>query len=193
MSSSRTLVIILHFGSVSDTIECIDSLRRVVAPQFDIFVVNNGPDTTVEATLKSRYPDIVYRQAGVNTGFAAGNNIGLRFAMEHGYRYSLPINNDTVARLNKVREALLAARERGCDYVPSKRPFMSEHDQDACRYCMAAKALSLSASERGFCSRATGFSRPFATVATAERACPNASSETAIGIGSHRPMPIIAV
>src|ERR1700731_3603342 len=97
MSNSKTLVVIVHFGSVADPLECIGSLRRLVTCSFDIFVINNGSDATVEATLRARHPDILYRQAGVNVGFAAGNNIGLRFFLEHAYRYSLLINNDTVA------------------------------------------------------------------------------------------------
>lgn len=97
MESAKTLIIILHFGSVEDTLECLSSLGRSLVSPFDVFVVNNGPDAQVEAILKARHPNIIYYNAGLETGFAAGNNIGLRFAMERGYRYSLLLNNDTVA------------------------------------------------------------------------------------------------
>jgi GT2 family glycosyltransferase len=97
MEATKTLIIILHFGSVDDTLECLESLRRFVASPFDVFVVNNESDTQVEAILKGRYPNIIYHNAGRETGFAAGNNIGLRFAIQRGYRYSLLLNNDTVA------------------------------------------------------------------------------------------------
>jgi GT2 family glycosyltransferase len=100
MEVAKTLVIILHFGSVEDTLDCLSSLHRSLVSPFDVFVVNNGSDTHVEAVLKATYPDITYHNAGRETGFAAGNNIGLRFSIERGYRYSLLLNNDTVASEN---------------------------------------------------------------------------------------------
>jgi len=97
MATAETLVIILHFGSIEDTLACVDSLRRSIVSPFDVFVVNNGPDKEVESILKASHPDVIYHNAGLETGFAAGNNIGLRFSLERGYRYSLLLNNDTVA------------------------------------------------------------------------------------------------
>jgi GT2 family glycosyltransferase len=97
MDTAETLIIILHFGSVEDTLECLSSLHRSLVSPFNVFVVNNGSDTQVEAILKANYPNVIYYDAGPETGFAAGNNIGLRFAIERGYRYSLLLNNDTVA------------------------------------------------------------------------------------------------
>jgi GT2 family glycosyltransferase len=97
MDSAKILVIVLHFGSVRDTVECLDSLRRSVALPFKIFIVNNASDKDVEGLLRARYSDIIYRNAGFDTGFAAGNNIGLRFGIESGYDYALLLNNDTIA------------------------------------------------------------------------------------------------
>jgi GT2 family glycosyltransferase len=97
MATAETLVLILHFGSIEDTLACLDSLRRSVVSPFDVFVVNNGPDKEVESILKAKHPNVIYHNAGLETGFAAGNNIGLRFGLERGYRYSLLLNNDTIA------------------------------------------------------------------------------------------------
>ena len=97
MATAETLVIILHFGSIEDTLACVDSLRRSIVSPFDVFVVNNGPDKEVESILKAKHPNVIYHNAGLETGFAAGNNIGLRFSLERGYRYSLLLNNDTIA------------------------------------------------------------------------------------------------
>ena len=97
MDDAKTLIIILHFGSIEDTLACLDSLRRSVVSPIDVFVVNNGPDKEVESIVKAKHPNIIYHNAGLETGFAAGNNIGLRFGLEHGYRYSLLLNNDTIA------------------------------------------------------------------------------------------------
>src|SRR5438046_1742108 len=98
MDIAKTLVVVLHFGSVQDTFECLDSVGNAIASPIDIFLVNNGPDEAVGVELQSRYPKLIYHYAGMQTGFAAGNNIGLRFSLKHGYRYSLLLNNDTIAQ-----------------------------------------------------------------------------------------------
>jgi GT2 family glycosyltransferase len=97
MNGAKTLAIILHFGSIEDTLECLDSIQRSVTSLIDIFVVNNGPDKEVESILRASHPKLLYRHAGLEVGFSAGNNIGLRFSLEHGYHYSLLLNNDIVA------------------------------------------------------------------------------------------------
>src|SRR6266849_5443170 len=97
MANAETLVIILHFGSIEDTVACLDSLHRSVVSPFDVFVVNNGPGKEVESILKAKHPNVIYHNAGLETGFAAGNNIGLRYSLERGYHYSLLLNNDTIA------------------------------------------------------------------------------------------------
>ena len=97
MDNTKVLIIILHFGAIEDTLACLDSLRRSVVSPFDVFVVNNGPDKEVESIVKASHPDVIYHNAGLETGFAAGNNIGLRFSLERGYCYSLLLNNDTIA------------------------------------------------------------------------------------------------
>ena len=64
MATAETLVIILHFGSIEDTLACVDSLRRSIVSPFDVFVVNNGPDKEVESILKASHPDVIYHNAG---------------------------------------------------------------------------------------------------------------------------------
>src|SRR5438105_11110010 len=120
MNNAETLVIILHFGSIEDTLACLESLRRSVVSPFDVFVVNNGPDKEVESILKASHPDVIYNNAGLETGFAAGNNIGLRSSLERGYRYSLLLNNDTIEEqdfLHPLRQVMERDRSIAMDVV----------------------------------------------------------------------------
>lgn len=112
--NDKLLVIILHFGSIEDTLECLNSLQQHIhSIGFDIFVVNNGPDQDVEAVLKAAHPTVVYHYAGRDTGFAAGNNIGLRVGLDRGYEYALLLNNDTAAEQDFVHPLLDAMQGDG--------------------------------------------------------------------------------
>ena len=97
MQSVETLIIILHYGSVEDTLECIASLQQFVRSSFDVMVINTDSSPEAGSTLRLQYPGVIYHDAGSGTGFAAGNNIGLEYSLKHGYRFSLLLNNDTVA------------------------------------------------------------------------------------------------
>lgn len=65
-------------------------------PNYEVVVVDNGStDDSVEA-ISRQYPDVTLLQTGANLGYAGGNNIGIRWAMEHGVGYVLILNNDTI-------------------------------------------------------------------------------------------------
>lgn len=45
--------------------------------------------------LRDRFTDLIFLSSPVNAGFAGGCNIGLQYAIDHGYTYSLLLNADT--------------------------------------------------------------------------------------------------
>ena len=89
-------VILLNWNGYQDTIECVESCRKLSYPNFRILIIDNGSTDNSEAILRERFPDIELIQTGANLGFAGGNNIGARYANEHGADYVWLLNNDTV-------------------------------------------------------------------------------------------------
>jgi GT2 family glycosyltransferase len=111
VSHPLVYVIILNWNRKDDTIECIDSLTGMSYPNFRTVVVDNGSsDGSVEA-LKARFSALQMLVNSENLGYAAGNNVGIRFALQQGADYVLILNNDTVVdqhlltRLIEVGEA----------------------------------------------------------------------------------------
>ena len=94
---SEVFVILLNYKGYDDTAECIKSLRGIAYPDFHIVVVDNcSGDGSYEA-LTQNFPDCTVLQSGENNGFSAGNNIGIRYALDHGADFVMLLNNDTVA------------------------------------------------------------------------------------------------
>ncbi len=56
-------------------------------------------------------PRLVIIESDRNGGFAAGNNIGIRYALQQGYDYFLLLNNDTVVRRDFLQPLVQTARE----------------------------------------------------------------------------------
>lgn len=96
MMYSKVAIIILNWNGKEDTIECLESLKHITYPNYEILLVDNGStDGSVEC-FRERYPGMEIIENGENLGFAEGNNVGIRRAMDEGADYVLLLNNDTV-------------------------------------------------------------------------------------------------
>ena len=96
MIQKKVTIIILNWNGKEDTIECLESLKHITYPNYEILLVDNGStDGSVEC-FRERYPVMEIIENGENLGFAEGNNVGIRRAMDDGADYVLLLNNDTV-------------------------------------------------------------------------------------------------
>lgn len=106
---SKVTIIILNWNGMNDTIECLESLKHVNYPNYDILLVDNGStDGSVEC-FKAMYPNIEIIENERNLGFAEGNNIALRLVASRNSDYALLLNNDTVVDCNFLSELIYLA------------------------------------------------------------------------------------
>lgn len=87
--------IILHYKNLKDTIECIESLKKIAGDK-KIVVVDNNSTTKKEQEEILRYTeDLILLKE--NIGFAKGNNEGCKYAIEK-YKpdFLCVINSDTI-------------------------------------------------------------------------------------------------
>jgi GT2 family glycosyltransferase len=93
----RVAVVVLNWNGKALTLDCVASLLEVRTPNVEVVVVDNassdGSAEAVRAAFGSRVTVIVNDE---NLGFARGNNVGIRYALEHGAEFVLLLNNDTI-------------------------------------------------------------------------------------------------
>jgi len=94
--SGAVLVIILHYGKISDTRECLRSLCGVNYQPFSVLVIDNGTGSAESAHLCAEFSDVEVVTLDESVGFAAANNVGLELSLSRGFCYSLLLNNDTI-------------------------------------------------------------------------------------------------
>lgn len=94
--SPKVGIIILHYGSLTTTIECLQSVFALDYPVFETIVVNNSLLPTDGKTLREYFPKITLLSTSENLGYAEGNNQGVAYAIKHDCAYVLLLNNDTV-------------------------------------------------------------------------------------------------
>jgi len=95
-NNATVFILILNWNGYLDTIECVDSCQKLDYPNFTIVIIDNGSTDGSEEILHKRFADIYILQTGSNLGFAGGNNVGIRYALDHGAEYIWLLNNDTI-------------------------------------------------------------------------------------------------
>jgi GT2 family glycosyltransferase len=108
----RVAIVVLCYNGVEDTLACLASLEQISYPRecYQIIVLDNASHDGTPARVHEAFPEVVVIENGANLGFAAGNNVGLRYALKHGYDYALLLNNDTELATDFLSE-LVAATE----------------------------------------------------------------------------------
>ncbi|MGZ4389060.1 MAG: glycosyltransferase family 2 protein [Gaiellaceae bacterium] len=88
----KLVAIVLNWNGGEDTPRALDSLRGVEA-----ICVDNGSTDGSDLEVERRFPELELIRTGANLGFAGGNNIGIRRALERGADWVLLLNQDAVA------------------------------------------------------------------------------------------------
>jgi GT2 family glycosyltransferase len=114
--TERIAVIVVNYRRAADTVECLDSLLRVVAPAFDIFLVDNGSDAADVTRLRdyaAGHPDrITFTAFPENYGFTGAHNRLFEQWVPNGrYEFFLLLNNDAVVEPDFL-ERMLARIDR---------------------------------------------------------------------------------
>lgn len=94
--AAKVSIVILNWNGLTDTAECLESLKKVTYPSYDVIVVDNASQGEDVKLLREKFGDYIHIiRNDSNYGFAKGNNIGIRYALQNGAAYVLLLNNDT--------------------------------------------------------------------------------------------------
>lgn len=78
------------------------SMPPVLKPLLYNRTVNGESDTLRLGPLDGIFP-ILFVKSGINLGFAGGNNVGMRYALNSGFDYVWLLNNDTVIEPDAIQ------------------------------------------------------------------------------------------
>lgn len=85
MKDPKVFIIVLHYKNWQDTNKCLASLKNLNYDNFEVLVIDNDKK---------------------NLGFAGGNNIGIKQALNKKVDYVLLLNNDMVVDKNFLKELI---------------------------------------------------------------------------------------
>lgn len=111
----KVSIIILSYNASKLTREQLRDIQKLSTKGFtaECLVVDNGStDNTSSMLVNYRLPnmDYVYLKNNSNLGFAEGNNVGIRYALNQGSDYVVLLNNDLILPeqfLQKIMEYVI--------------------------------------------------------------------------------------
>lgn len=94
----RTYVIVLHYGDLRTTNKCLKSIVKYEKEIKEIIVVDNDHQKNIKypiSNFKCPISKLKIIRNKKNLGYAAGVNVGIKYALSKGANYVLVLNNDT--------------------------------------------------------------------------------------------------
>ncbi|MGO4994992.1 glycosyltransferase [Jeotgalibaca porci] len=95
----KVSIVILNYITYQETKELVRGIRSKLSySNYDIIVVDNDSpnESRLELASDADILDYVLIPNHTNSGYAVGNNVGIRYALKHGAEYTLILNNDIV-------------------------------------------------------------------------------------------------
>ncbi len=89
-------IIVLNYNNPLDTIECLKSLNQITYEDYHIILVDNHSTDDSVVKIRERFPSVEMIQASINGGYAYGNNLAIKRALEQEYEYVCILNNDVL-------------------------------------------------------------------------------------------------
>lgn len=109
LPESLVYVLVLNYNSFDDTLACVACVRRSDHSHVRILVIDNASPDGSGLRLAKLLPDHEFLQLPHNTGYAGGNNEGIRRALAAGADHLFIVNPDVRVGPRTVSTCVAAA------------------------------------------------------------------------------------
>ena len=94
----KVYIILLNWNNWHLTKDCLESLQNLNYDNYQIIIVDNNSKSGEKNTIKNSplKNNFILIENEKNLGFAGGNNVGIKYALNHNADYVLLLNNDTI-------------------------------------------------------------------------------------------------
>ena len=104
--------VVLSTNETEDAEKCIRSLLKTEYPNLKIILVDNASTDGGSAMLQGLFPEMKVIIRTTNEGYAAGNNTGIRAALEQKADYVLVSNSDIIVEKNFLKSMVAIIEEQ---------------------------------------------------------------------------------
>lgn len=107
MNYPLVYIVVLNWNHLQDLILTLDSLYKQDYPNLKIIVSDNGSSDGSQTYIKNKYKKVILIENYSNLGWAAGNNVGITYALSNRADYVLLANNDIFLESRSIISTLV--------------------------------------------------------------------------------------
>lgn len=122
----RVSIIVLNWNSREMTSHCVRLLEESSYTNVEIVLVDNGSTDGSEAAFRKAFPQHVVLQTGTNLGYAGGNAVGVKYALEQGADFVCIVNSDLRVERRTIELVMDAAARNGRRCLVSPQVFFAD-------------------------------------------------------------------
>jgi GT2 family glycosyltransferase len=111
MKYPKVFVIVLNYNGKKYLKKCLNSVYKLNYPNLEVVVIDNASDDDSFEEARKRFSLFHFIKNSRNLGFAAGNNIAIRYALEKMADYVFLLNNDAVIEKNSLKNLVKKAEK----------------------------------------------------------------------------------
>jgi GT2 family glycosyltransferase len=133
----KLAIIIVNYNTPAETVDCLLSLRECIKPkdlELKTILVDNGSRDDSVDIIEQKFPEVRTIALESNTGFAGGNNVGLREAMELGFDWYMLLNSDTEVSKTFLKDTMTTLTKTKFDVFSPKIYFAKGFEYHKDRY-----------------------------------------------------------
>lgn len=109
----KGFIIVLNFNGRDVIKRCLNSVFKLEYPNFEVVVVDNNSSDDSFGIARATFSRAHFIKNEENLGFSAGNNVGIKFALERQADYVFLLNNDTEVELDCLTRLVEVAEKIG--------------------------------------------------------------------------------
>lgn len=124
----KVSIVTVNYKQPTVTCELLDSIAELSYPNLEVVVVDNAQAYDDSQLFKIHYPEVKVLNVKANTGFAKGNNIGIKAATGE---FILLLNNDTEVADGLIENLLEVLQDKS---VGAVSPILKYYDTGDIQY-----------------------------------------------------------
>lgn len=110
MRSLPIAIIVVTYNGMTWLKQCLNSCA-----DYPVILVDNGSKDETVSFIETNYPNVTLLKQSKNLGFGQANNLGIRYALNHGAEHVLLLNQDAYI-IDDALEQLIAFHKEHTEY-----------------------------------------------------------------------------
>ncbi|MDD3225123.1 MAG: glycosyltransferase family 2 protein [Clostridium sp.] len=116
---NKISIIIPVFNGISNTIRCLESLKKINNKNVEIIVVDDASTDNSASIIKREFTNVKVLKGNGDLWWSGGVNLGIKYSIVHKSNYIVLLNNDNIVKEDFLDKLLRCSKDNPNDIITS--------------------------------------------------------------------------